>query len=452
MPFIPGFIASVNGLHFTNKFPSEPDIVIKTPVGPMGIGDASNGLCGGMVFTVLDVYTALLPPIPDLVQPEPGSTLFNYIVKRLIDSFGGEAGVEKYLAWMERPSNDTVFWGAGTVSLTLGEWPGIKTSLDGGLAVPLALIIPQSPNPFDLGHNHQVLAYGYTNNSDGTVTLHVYDPNKAPTNADSATITFNPNDHRVKLTDSLHMLDDNDRLTPVRGFFRVPYAFNDPHSLEPTRPPASNAYFESWNLGGPYIAGEPVLATVYMMNVGTSTWTAGGANPFRLGTQNPQDNFTWGTNRANLSEDVPPGGYTAIAVQITAPTLQGTYDFQWRMVQEGVMWFGGNTPNARITVKSASQVMLKLQLQPSPQPVGRQFQLTVTARDPNTGAAVNGADVLFQGRKVGVTGTPFSATIPQKVVNVGGTHVKVPDPPAALVRAQNYADTEIVWNVPGAEL
>ena len=53
MPDVPGFTPSVNGLRFTNSWPSEPDIVVQVPpLGNVPIGDASNGLCGGMVFTV----------------------------------------------------------------------------------------------------------------------------------------------------------------------------------------------------------------------------------------------------------------------------------------------------------------------------------------------------------------------------------------------------------------
>ena len=67
---VPGFTASVDGLHFINSWPSEPDIVIDAgPLGKVPIGDASNGLCGGMVYTVIDVFTASLPPIPDTQQP-----------------------------------------------------------------------------------------------------------------------------------------------------------------------------------------------------------------------------------------------------------------------------------------------------------------------------------------------------------------------------------------------
>ena len=44
---VPGFKASVDGLHFINSWPREPDIVVDAgPLGKVPIGDASNGLCG----------------------------------------------------------------------------------------------------------------------------------------------------------------------------------------------------------------------------------------------------------------------------------------------------------------------------------------------------------------------------------------------------------------------
>ena len=61
---VPGFKASVNGLHFTNSWPPEPDIIVNVPpLGNVTIGDASNGLCGGMVYTVMDVFQAGLPGV-----------------------------------------------------------------------------------------------------------------------------------------------------------------------------------------------------------------------------------------------------------------------------------------------------------------------------------------------------------------------------------------------------
>jgi len=50
---------SANGFHFINSWPSEPDIVVNVPaLGRVAVGDASNGLCGGMVFAVRDFFEA----------------------------------------------------------------------------------------------------------------------------------------------------------------------------------------------------------------------------------------------------------------------------------------------------------------------------------------------------------------------------------------------------------
>src|SRR4051812_38347110 len=103
MPVVPNFRPSVNGLRFTNSWPPQPDIVVPVPlVGDVPIGDAQNGLCGGMVFTVRDVFEARQPPITDS-RPSRGQPLYDYIVARLFDSFNLPGGVVKYMDWMNTP-------------------------------------------------------------------------------------------------------------------------------------------------------------------------------------------------------------------------------------------------------------------------------------------------------------------------------------------------------------
>lgn len=91
---------------------------------------------------------------------------------------------------------------------------------------------------------------------------------------------------------------------------------------------------------------------ITMQNTGARTWVAGGPTPVRLGSQDPQDNTLWGTHRAALPADVAPGAFVTIPVTITAPHAPGTYTFRWRMVQEGVTWFGELTPSVPLMVKS----------------------------------------------------------------------------------------------------
>ncbi|MCB1034465.1 MAG: hypothetical protein KDD47_11595 [Acidobacteria bacterium] len=96
--------------------------------------------------------------------------------------------------------------------------------------------------------------------------------------------------------------------------------------------------------------GEQRTVSITLRNSGVATWTRAGN--YKLGSQNPQDNSTWGFSRVLLSsnDSIPPGGTKTFTFTITAPAVAGSYDFQWRMVHEFVQWFGDFTPNRVITV------------------------------------------------------------------------------------------------------
>jgi hypothetical protein len=227
----------------------------------------------------------------------------------------------------------------------------------------------------------------------------------------------------------------------VRGFFQVPYSFANPAALEPVTPLASNALFVSQSPSfGTLMPGETVNVDVVMQNLGGTTWTAAGAHPFRLGSQNPQDNTTWGIQRIDVPNDVAPGAEVTFSFQITAPTVPGTYNLQWRMVEELVTWFGDFTPNIPIVV----QVPLKrmnVSVRPYPVPAGHPVSITVSASDAVTGAAIIGANVLTNGAHVGTTGTPFITTIPIRRIFDPDTRKWeiVPVPPNGIVTMPGYA-------------
>ena len=90
-------------------------------------------------------------------------------------------------------------------------------------------------------------------------------------------------------------------------------------------------------------------ASVTMRNIGTKVWSA---SDYRLGSQNPQDNASWGKTRVNLSTDVQPGQNFNFTFTATAPGVAGNYPFEWKMVQEFVQWFGSSC-SANITVSSS---------------------------------------------------------------------------------------------------
>jgi hypothetical protein len=180
LPTAPVFVPSAYGLHFLNYYPHEPTIEIKVPLGPtLPLGDAANGLCGGMAFTVRDFYEAKQQIPPDQNPPPAGSPLYQFIVQRLLESFNLPFGIGRYLELMQ-PAFPDVGPGFGlpgrATVMVRDEWPHIKSDLDNGILVPLGLIKVKSSNPSDLGKNHQVLAYGY--DLDGTdLTIWLYDPN-----------------------------------------------------------------------------------------------------------------------------------------------------------------------------------------------------------------------------------------------------------------------------------
>ncbi|MEK7638435.1 MAG: PKD domain-containing protein [Patescibacteria group bacterium] len=103
--------------------------------------------------------------------------------------------------------------------------------------------------------------------------------------------------------------------------------------------------------------GETMNVSVTMQNcrpnndcTGLSTWMDTANH--RLGSQNPQDNLTWGFGRVLLpaGTSIPPGSSYTFPFTITAPAVAGNYNFQWRMLREAVEWFGDYTPNVSIAV------------------------------------------------------------------------------------------------------
>ncbi len=101
----------------------------------------------------------------------------------------------------------------------------------------------------------------------------------------------------------------------------------------------NNARFISQTLPENILPGQSFEGSITFENTGTTTWTP--ANHYSLGTQAPQDNTIWmETNRVALPNDVEPGQQVTFHVTLTAPENEGMYVIQWRMVQDGVEWFG----------------------------------------------------------------------------------------------------------------
>ncbi len=110
---------------------------------------------------------------------------------------------------------------------------------------------------------------------------------------------------------------------------------------------------------GSLLPGQRFNASIRVRNTGNTVWDPG--NNYRLGSENPRDNINWGTNRVYLPNAIGPGATQDIAGTFTAPQTSGTYQFSWRMLQEGVRWFGA-TCSSPITISSPAPP------KPTPQP------------------------------------------------------------------------------------
>jgi RHS repeat-associated protein len=116
-----------------------------------------------------------------------------------------------------------------------------------------------------------------------------------------------------------------------------------------------NAQYVGQTVSATMLTGRTQSVSVQMRNNGDYTWSAG--TNFRLGSQNPSDNATWGMSRVSLPSDIAPGQTATFNFNVTAPSTPGSYNFQWRMLQENVAWFGDFSPNVSIIVSTPPPVV-----------------------------------------------------------------------------------------------
>lgn len=233
----PGFLPSTSGLHFRNSFAHQSLATIGIPgVATLALGDAANGLCGGMSSTVRDLYEARMSPPSDRTPPAAGTVRFEYLVERQVESLAfGSVALRLYeLGSPLLPDGEPNLGPFGLLGLVHGratvmiveEWPRVRADLDGGHPSLIGLVRAIDSDPRALGRDHQVLAYAY--DLDGTdLAIAIYDPN-------------HPDDDTIRMSLSLA---DPGHATPVlyaagsppapldeptRCFIHMPYAARDP--------------------------------------------------------------------------------------------------------------------------------------------------------------------------------------------------------------------------------
>src|SRR3954454_10028760 len=161
---VAGFVPSVHGLHFANRFPAGPTVKLGV-LDPrwVGVGDATAGLCGGVraataglcggrSWLVRERFEAGQPIPGDTTAPANGSPLFQSIVRRQVQS----------LEWLRGPLR---FWWVGLRGGDRARQQSLRTDLprigptiEPGRLALRPLVRRTAWNPWHLSASHTVVA------------------------------------------------------------------------------------------------------------------------------------------------------------------------------------------------------------------------------------------------------------------------------------------------------
>jgi RHS repeat-associated protein len=134
-------------------------------------------------------------------------------------------------------------------------------------------------------------------------------------------------------------------------------------------PPTNGAQFVSQSVPATMSPGHTYPVTIVMQNTGTTTWTAHGDRG--LASANPLANNTWNAVRIDQPTTTAPGQTASYTFQVTAPASEGTYNFQWKMVQDQIEWFGAASPNLSIQVAAQADTVTYIHTDALGSPVAR---------------------------------------------------------------------------------
>lgn len=111
--------------------------------------------------------------------------------------------------------------------------------------------------------------------------------------------------------------------------------------------PVDNAQYVTRSIPGTMAAGTAYTISVTMRNNGSTTWPA--YSMIRLG--DTCDCGTWGFGaRVATSSNVAPGTNYTFSFNVVAPSTPGNYAMNFRMVHDGVHWFGDSVPSTTVSV------------------------------------------------------------------------------------------------------
>ena len=102
-------------------------------------------------------------------------------------------------------------------------------------------------------------------------------------------------------------------------------------------------------------AGQSYTVHVTVQNTGSNTWTR--ADGYKLGSPGDSDPFAFPRVELDSSASVGSGQTYTFTFTMTAPSSAGSYTTDWRMLREGVAWFG-DTLTKTVTVTPTTDYVL----------------------------------------------------------------------------------------------
>lgn len=222
---VAGFRPSEHGFRFANRWPPGPTARIG-PLDPrwVGFGDASAGLCGGMVATVRDLFEAAIAPPVDDWPPANGSPRFRAIVRRQVQSLAwGRVPLRYWELQAFRPDPPAGLAAAlrrepARVVAVEREWPRVRAAIEAGTLPVVGLVRVAGWSPRLLTVNHQVLGYAFEEDGTG-FRVRVYDPNHPGRDDVEIRAEVDPDDGRP-LRDRIRLAQSTGE--PLLGYFRQP--------------------------------------------------------------------------------------------------------------------------------------------------------------------------------------------------------------------------------------
>lgn len=192
---------------------------------------------------------------------------------------------------------------------------------------------------------------------------------------------------------------------------RIGYWNGGPYRVDTA--PTDRAQLVSATLPAALACGATFNAAVTLQNLGSTTWTAAGG--YRLGAVADTDPFAVNGVPGEVRVPLPPGVTLApgqshtFAFTLRAPAQAGTYRTDWRMVHDGVGWFGPTAASdAAVTCTGAS---FSLAIDPATRTVPRLSTRTVTVTVSGAGGFTAPVALSAGGLPAGVSASFAPASV-----------------------------------------